>query len=57
MKITIQQVKKLLTAMEDNNCDACHLDIYIQEGSCDSIDFDIYKGNEFDKTAITIERD
>ena len=54
MKITIQQVKDLLKAMEDNNCNECYLDMYFDENSCDYIDFDMYKGNHFDKIALTI---
>ena len=57
MTLTIHDLEYLLKRLKELNEDSVHLDCDIINDSCESIDFDLWKDNQFQATILTVERE
>ena len=55
MRITIEELKTLISAMEDNKIKSVELDIDFDYNGVYGIDFDLWENKKFKKTLLTIE--
>lgn len=57
MELTREDLAMMLDEMNNNNADCIELDVYIygSDYTLDSIDFDMYNGNKYINTVLTLE--